>query len=152
MRPPFTGTFIWVEPSSSSYLGLLVHNDLRRLSPPDAKGEVTVNVLHIGGWPVHLISIHGATKTAVSHVQDMYIYSQTPLYVLSAIRIFDLRTIFFKRIIHNTYQNFDIRTSPNIFYISFRVHCSTYILHLTYSFILRTLLNVHTSLNILYII
>jgi hypothetical protein len=43
---------------------------------------------------------------------------------------------FFQRIICNTYQNFDIRTSLNVLY-----------------FILRTLLNViHTSLNIFYFI
>ncbi len=62
-------------------------------------------------------------------------YSQTLLYILSAIRIFDSHTIFFQCNICNTYQNFVIRTLLNVLY-----------------FILRTLLDVRTSLNVLYFI
>jgi hypothetical protein len=62
-------------------------------------------------------------------------YRQTPISVLSAIRIFDLRTTF------STYYSQYVpkfqytRTSQNVLY-----------------FILRTLLNVRTSLNNLYFI
>ncbi len=52
-------------------------------------------------------------------------YSQTPLYILPAIRNFDLRNFFFQCNIRNEYLNFVMRTSLNILYL-----------------ILRTLLNV----------
>ncbi len=43
MRPLFTVTSIWVEPSSPSYFKLIVvHNDPRRSSASDARVEVTV--------------------------------------------------------------------------------------------------------------
>jgi hypothetical protein len=66
-------------------------------------------------------SQNGRTKSTI------LMYGQTPLYVLSAIRIFNLRTIFlFHCNISNTYQNFVIRTLLNVIAISFFKLCLTY--------------------------
>jgi hypothetical protein len=80
-------------------------------------------------------SARAGTITTVQYIIYKQSITVKPRFTYSPLYVFSIYVLFFQRIICNTYQNLDIRTSPNVLY-----------------FILRTWLNVRTSLNVLYFI